>query len=50
MLLKLSAFVAQSPEIRELDLNPVCAYPNGAVAVDARLIVEPSSINREAKK
>ncbi len=40
LLLKVSRFVEQSPEIKEIDLNPIFAYSNGAVAVDARLILE----------
>ena len=40
MLVKLSAFLEQHPEISELDLNPVFAYKDGAVAVDARIIME----------
>jgi acyl-CoA synthetase (NDP forming) len=40
MLLKVSAFVEQNPEVKELDLNPIFAYSNGAVAVDARIILE----------
>lgn len=39
LLLKVSAFVEAHPEVRELDLNPVFAYPDGALAVDARVIV-----------
>lgn len=39
-LLKLSTFVETHPEIKELDLNPVFAYRNGVVAVDARVILE----------
>jgi acyl-CoA synthetase (NDP forming) len=42
-LLKLSAFVEKHPEIRELDLNPIFAYSHGAVAVDARVVLEESS-------
>ncbi|MBT4513257.1 MAG: acetate--CoA ligase family protein [Chloroflexi bacterium] len=41
-LLKLSEFVERTPEIRELDLNPIVAYSDRAVAVDARIILEPS--------
>ncbi len=41
MLLKLSDFVEQTPEVKELDLNPVFAYANGATAVDARVVLEP---------
>jgi acyl-CoA synthetase (NDP forming) len=39
-LLKISHFVTQNPYIKELDLNPIFAYHNGAVAVDARIILE----------
>jgi acyl-CoA synthetase (NDP forming) len=39
LLLKLSAFVEAHPEIEELDLNPVFAYKDGAIAVDARIVV-----------
>jgi len=40
MLLKVSNFVEKNPEIKELDLNPVFAYSDGAIAVDARVILE----------
>jgi acetyl-CoA synthetase (ADP-forming) len=32
--------VEKTPEIRELDLNPIFAYSDGAIAVDARVILE----------
>jgi acyl-CoA synthetase (NDP forming) len=38
-ILKVSEFVEKHPEVRELDLNPVFAYPEGALAVDARIVV-----------
>jgi acetate---CoA ligase (ADP-forming) subunit beta len=38
-ILKVSEFVASHPEVQELDLNPVFAYPDRALAVDARIIV-----------
>lgn len=41
LLLKLSYFVDHNPEIKEMDINPIIAYRNGAVAVDARIILEP---------
>jgi acyl-CoA synthetase (NDP forming) len=40
LLLRVSEFVEQTPEIKELDLNPIFAYKDGAVAVDARVILE----------
>lgn len=43
MLVKLSVFLDKHPEISELDLNPVFAYKDGAVTVDARIIIEPVS-------
>jgi acyl-CoA synthetase (NDP forming) len=39
LLLKVSQFVEAHPEVAELDLNPVFAYPDGAVAVDARIVL-----------
>jgi len=43
LLVKVSDFVDKNPEIKELDLNPIFAYKDGAVAVDARVILEDSS-------
>jgi acyl-CoA synthetase (NDP forming) len=39
MLVKLSDFVNETPEIQEIDMNPVFAYKDGAVVVDARIIL-----------
>ena len=39
-LLKISDFVKLTPEVKELDINPILAYSNDAVAVDARVILE----------
>jgi len=44
MLLKVSDFAEQNPEIKELDLNPIFAYRDGAVAVDARVVLEEEAI------
>ncbi len=40
LILKVSNFVEQHPEVKELDLNPIFAYRDGAVAVDARVVLE----------
>ena len=41
MLLQLSEFAEAHPEVAELDLNPVFARADGAVAVDARIVLTP---------
>jgi acyl-CoA synthetase (NDP forming) len=41
ILLDISNFVDKTPEVKELDLNPIVAYKNGAIAVDARVILQP---------
>jgi acetyl-CoA synthetase (ADP-forming) len=38
-ILKVSKFVADHPEVQELDLNPMLVYPDGAIAVDARIVI-----------
>ena len=40
ILLTLSAFVESTPEVKEIDLNPIYAYAQGALAVDARVVLE----------
>ena len=40
LLLKVSVLVEKNPDIAELDLNPIFAYKDGAVAVDARVVLE----------
>jgi acetyl coenzyme A synthetase (ADP forming)-like protein len=39
MIERVSALVSDFPEISEVDLNPVLATPEGATAVDARLVL-----------
>jgi len=40
LIVKVSQFIEKNPQIKELDLNPIFAYPDKAVAVDARIILE----------
>lgn len=40
LLRTISDFVEATPAVKEIDLNPVYAYPDGALAVDARIILE----------
>ncbi len=40
LILKVSSFAEKHPEVEELDLNPIFAYSDGAVAVDARIILK----------
>jgi acetate---CoA ligase (ADP-forming) subunit beta len=40
LILKVSEFIAQNPQVKELDLNPVIAYSDSAIAVDARIVIE----------
>ena len=42
MILQISQFAATHPEVAEIDINPVFAYPNGALGVDARVVLAPA--------
>lgn len=42
-LLRLSKLVTDFPQIREVDINPLLVFENGAVAVDARILTEKSA-------
>jgi acetyltransferase len=46
LLVKLAQLVADFPEIREIDLNPVLADETGVIAVDARVSVAPVETQR----
>ncbi|MFH1568900.1 MAG: acetate--CoA ligase family protein [Gemmatimonadota bacterium] len=37
---RLAQLVVEFPVIKELDMNPVIAYPKGAAAVDARIVMD----------
>jgi len=43
-LLQVSALAETHPEIKELDLNPIFAYPDGCLAVDARVVLHPEGV------
>ncbi len=45
LLLKVSSIVTAYPQLSELDLNPVIAYPDGYAVVDARIITNRSILN-----
>ena len=40
IILKISKWIEENPQIKELELNPLVAYRDKAVAVDARIILE----------
>jgi len=40
IILKISKLIKENPQIKELELNPIFAYRDKAVAVDARIILE----------
>lgn len=40
LIVKVSQFIETNPQIKELDLNPIFAYSDKAVAVDARIVLE----------
>ena len=47
VLLRLSRLAIDLPEIAELDLNPLLAFADGAVAVDARVMLAPEAASAE---
>ena len=40
IIVKTSMLLEENPEIESIDLNPVMAYPDSAMAVDARIILK----------
>ena len=49
---KLSEFAAATPEIKEMDLNPIVAYPNGIITLDARILIgpKPAPVNADPRR
>ncbi|MEN5084042.1 GNAT family N-acetyltransferase [Bosea sp. TWI1241] len=46
VLVALGQMASDLPEVREVDLNPILADASGAVAVDARIVLEPDPARR----
>ncbi|MHA1792223.1 MAG: acetate--CoA ligase family protein [Promethearchaeota archaeon] len=42
LLMKISDFVLEYPEVDQMDLNPVFAYASGLLVVDARIVLKTS--------
>ena len=40
VLLRVSEMVCELPQLREMDINPIIVDENGAVAVDARIVID----------
>jgi acyl-CoA synthetase (NDP forming) len=40
LIVAVSDFIKKNPQIKELDLNPVIAYKDSVMAVDARIVLE----------
>jgi acetyl coenzyme A synthetase (ADP forming)-like protein len=43
VLLRVSQLAIDHPEIAELDINPLLAFPSGVTAVDARVLLQPDA-------
>ena len=41
LITRISEFIEKNPRIKELDINPLIAYSDSAVAVDARIVMKP---------
>ena len=51
VLLRVSEMACELPQLREMDINPIIADAGGAIAVDARIVVEatPASVRRHSQ-
>jgi acyl-CoA synthetase (NDP forming) len=45
LIVKLSELAAANPQIAEMDLNPVAAYPDGVMVLDARILLAQTEAN-----
>src|SRR5665647_669305 len=51
VLLRVSEMVCELPQLREMDINPLIVDESGAVAVDARIVIDhaPQTVSGHAK-
>lgn len=49
IMVRLSYLAADYPEISELDINPLLVGENDVVALDARVVVDPTALGKEVK-
>jgi acetyltransferase len=49
LLVRVSEMVCELPWIAEMDINPAIADENGVVAVDARIVIDPTAGNAPAR-
>jgi acetyltransferase len=47
LLVRFSALVAEQRSIREIDINPLLASPDGLIALDARIVVHAAEVRQE---
>ena len=39
-MVRIGWLLADNPQVRELDINPLRAYPDGVLALDARIFLD----------
>ncbi|PYV27307.1 MAG: acetyl CoA synthetase subunit alpha [Acidobacteria bacterium] len=47
LLVRFSQLVVEQPRIKEIDINPLVASPEGLIALDARVLVHPPDVSDE---
>jgi len=47
LMVRFSALVAEQPWIKEIDINPLLASPDGLIALDARVVVQGPEVTLE---
>ena len=49
LLLKVSSLMEHNPKVKELDLNPIFAYSDGAMAIDVKIMIEEHEAYKKPK-